>query len=152
MVLCSEDVLIPFICGCDAAIDGCAVCCLDRCWPRVLHNQKQHHCQFQTQALLLLLKTQQKAKHNSIQKYWEATFHLFMLLQFTCYFTSSMIFRRLLMGSIDEAGCEQREAQSIKRWQNTLVKCSLLSFTRNTHGIPHLRSHIVEVCQYKYDV
>lgn len=28
---CSGDVLIPFICGYDAAIDGCAVCSLDRC-------------------------------------------------------------------------------------------------------------------------
>ncbi len=44
---CSEGVSVPFICGCDVAIDGCAVSCLDGCWPCVLHNHK-NHCQLHT--------------------------------------------------------------------------------------------------------
>lgn len=49
--------------------------------------------------------------------YFSTTFllsNIFILIQFRGIFTSSMIFSRLLMGSIDEAGCEKIKLE--KRW------------------------------------
>lgn len=86
----SKDVFKPFVCGCDAAIDGCAVCCLDGSWPCDLHGNKET-------ASVSWLKDCQGLKPAQGLSGFK-----------TSSLTSSMIFRRLLMGSTDEAGCGQR--------------------------------------------